>query len=419
MAAVPSSLPSFSLRPAEPGDFDAYMDAFESVAAEGRWLGAESPIDRAARRAGFDRAVAGDGAVLYLADSADGGGIVGSVYASVAGGIVDLGMFVVDGRRGGGIGSALLEAVIDWARHQEAHKISLAAWPANHQAIGLYARFGFRVEGNRRRHYRRRSGALWDAVLMGLILDHTSAGGPGRPADRPPIVVPDGGISSPAGGIVLRPWRRADIRALVALIDDDEVQRWLDRVPHPYSAADGEEYVAGTRVWLAAGTQVALAITVYGALAGSVDLRLSGRDPQTAEIGYWVAAAVRGRGVASMAARLLCAFGFETLGLRRIELNAAVGNVASRRVAEKAGFEPRGRPPGVPARGRRPGGLRPLQPDRRSGPRPVGPDRTSRSRAALINGVPTVSDGDLAPCLTDHFWRKVRSLFLVWSSLPR
>jgi RimJ/RimL family protein N-acetyltransferase len=280
--------------------------------------------------------------VLYLADSADGGGIVGSVYASVAGGIVDLGMFVVDGHRGGGIGSALLEVVIDWARHQGAHKISLAAWPTNHPAIGLYARYGFQVEGTRHRHYRRRNGALWDAVLMGLVLDDSSAGGPGRPPDRPPIVVPDGGIRSPAGAIVLRPWRRADIPVLVALIDDAEVQRWLDRVPHPYSAADGEEYIAGTRVWLAAGTQVALAVTVDGALAGSVDLRLDGRDPHTAEIGYWVAAAVRGRGVASTAARVLSDFGFETLGLRRIELNAAVGNVASRRVAEKAGFEPEG-----------------------------------------------------------------------------
>jgi RimJ/RimL family protein N-acetyltransferase len=345
MAAVPSPLSPFSLRPADPGDFDAYLDAFEAVAAEGRWMGAEAPLDRAARRPGFDRAVAGDQAMLVLADAADGGGIVGAVYASMSGGVVDLGMFVVAGHRGGGLGSALLEAVIDWARRQGAHKISLAAWPTNHPAIGLYARYGFRVEGTRRRHYRRRSGALWDAVLMGLILDeNSSVGGPGGGADRPAIVVPDGGIRSSAGGgaIVLRPWRRADLPALVTLIDDAEIHRWLDRVPNPYQVTDGEEYVAGTRVWLAAGTQVALAITVDGALAGSVDLRIDGRDGHTAEIGYWVAAAVRGQGVASTAARLLSDFGFGTLALRRIELNAAVDNIASRRVAEKAGFEPEG-----------------------------------------------------------------------------
>src|SRR5207249_5361479 len=108
MAAVLSPLSSYSLRLAEAGDFDTYMDAFEAVAAEGRWLGAEAPLDRDARRAVFDRAVAGDNSVLFLADA--GGSIVGSVYAWLSGGVVDIGMFVVSGQRGGGIGAALLEA---------------------------------------------------------------------------------------------------------------------------------------------------------------------------------------------------------------------------------------------------------------------------------------------------------------------
>jgi RimJ/RimL family protein N-acetyltransferase len=38
------------------------------------------------------------------------------------------------------------------------------------------------------------------------------------------------------------------------------------------------------------------------------------------------------------AARLVCRFGFEMLGLRRIEWWARVGNEPSRRVAEKLGF---------------------------------------------------------------------------------
>ena len=339
MAAVPSPLSSYSLRLAEPGDFDAYIDAFEAVAAEGRWMGAEAPIDRVARRAGFDRAVARDDSVLFLAEA--GGVVVGSIYASLSGGVVDLGMFVAAGHRGGGIGSALLEAVVDWARTQEAHKVSLAVWPTNSPAIGLYARYGFRVEGTRRRHYPRRSGALWDATWMGLILDHDTPGGPGpwKP-ERAPILVPAGGIRGPAGsGIVLRQWRRADIPALVAAIDDPETGRTLPHIPNPYTPADAEEYIAGTRVDLTAGKALPVAIEVDGRLAGSIDLRLDEIDGETAETGYWVAAPVRGKGVASTAARLLSDFGFEELGLRRVELNAALNNPASRRVAEKAGFE--------------------------------------------------------------------------------
>ena len=43
-------------------------------------------------------------------------------------------------------------------------------WPHNHAAIGLYEKFGFAREGLLRRHYRRRNGELWDAIVMGRRL---------------------------------------------------------------------------------------------------------------------------------------------------------------------------------------------------------------------------------------------------------
>jgi RimJ/RimL family protein N-acetyltransferase len=55
-------------------------------------------------------------------------------------------------------------------------------------------------------------------------------------------------------------------------------------------------------------------------------------------VGYWVAPQARGRGVATAAVRLLSAAAFEQLDLIRLDLIVAVGNVASVRVAEKAGY---------------------------------------------------------------------------------
>ncbi len=55
------------------------------------------------------------------------------------------------------------------------------------------------------------------------------------------------------------------------------------------------------------------------------------------DLGYWVRTSCTGQGVATRAVRLLARFGFEELGLGRIEIVAAVGNKASQRVAEKAG----------------------------------------------------------------------------------
>jgi RimJ/RimL family protein N-acetyltransferase len=57
-----------------------------------------------------------------------------------------------------------------------------------------------------------------------------------------------------------------------------------------------------------------------------------------AEIGYWVARETRGRGVASRAVVLLGGWLFEALGLARLQTHTETDNVASQRVAERAGF---------------------------------------------------------------------------------
>lgn len=56
-----------------------------------------------------------------------------------------------------------------------------------------------------------------------------------------------------------------------------------------------------------------------------------------ANLGYWVRTSAAGRGVATGATRAVARFGFEQIGLKRIEIVAAVNNLSSQRVAEKAG----------------------------------------------------------------------------------
>jgi ribosomal-protein-serine acetyltransferase len=80
----------------------------------------------------------------------------------------------------------------------------------------------------------------------------------------------------------------------------------------------------------------AITRTDSAAFLGRVGLdQISARG--TANVGYWVRTGQTGQGIATAAVRLMARFGFEDLGLRRLELLVAVDNVASRRVAEKAG----------------------------------------------------------------------------------
>jgi RimJ/RimL family protein N-acetyltransferase len=75
---------------------------------------------------------------------------------------------------------------------------------------------------------------------------------------------------------------------------------------------------------------------------GGVGLNSLNTKNNFANLGYWVRSSQTGRGIATAATLLAAKFGFEDLGLSRIEILMAIENVASRRVAEKAGAKKEG-----------------------------------------------------------------------------
>ncbi|HEV2754204.1 MAG TPA: GNAT family N-acetyltransferase [Actinomycetota bacterium] len=161
-------MPGVVVRPVEVADVEGLLDIYESVAAERRYIAGELPVDRAKRRSGWISMIEGKSPGRYLAAEVDGA-LVG--MASVAGtSPLELGMMVAAPWRGKGVGTALLEACIEWAKESGAHKICLEVWPHNDGAIALYERYGFVREGYRRKQWRRRNGELWDSVMMGLLL---------------------------------------------------------------------------------------------------------------------------------------------------------------------------------------------------------------------------------------------------------
>src|SRR5438132_10638636 len=107
------------VRPAREGDLDAAIALDEAVAIEGRWIAREAPVDRIKRRGVFEADLRRPDANLFVAD--EDGAIVGLLGIELS-------------------------------------------------SYGV-ADFGFEEEGLLRRQYRRRNGELWDALVMGLLLD--------------------------------------------------------------------------------------------------------------------------------------------------------------------------------------------------------------------------------------------------------
>jgi RimJ/RimL family protein N-acetyltransferase len=141
-------------------------------------------------------------------------------------------------------------------------------------------------------------------------------------------------------GILLRSWRMEDAPAVAAACQDPEIPYWIPFVPSPYTDEDAETYVRGC---LEAGDDrrpFAIVDAESGRLLGSIDMRVN--PMRTGHIGYWVAAEARGRGVCTKALRALCRWALDDLGLERLELLTDPENVASQRVAEKAGFRREG-----------------------------------------------------------------------------
>ena len=141
------------------------------------------------------------------------------------------------------------------------------------------------------------------------------------------------------GTLTLRPWRDDDVPALVAAANDPEIPRWTS-VPSPYHETDATTWFATHAPALDAQTGLNLAIVdaATDELLGSIGLVKVALDDARAEVGYWIAAHARRRGVATDALRLLSRFVLGDLEFERLELYADVDNTASRRVAERAGF---------------------------------------------------------------------------------
>lgn len=142
----------------------------DSIAAERNWIATEPPLKRELWRERFDDMVTKDDRVSFVV--LVGGRAVGNGgVIEEAPGLYELGMGLVDGYRGRGLGSRLMDEIIAWTRAKpEAHKIALQVWPHNVAAIRLYERKGFVTEGHLHKHYRRANGELWDTLLMGLPL---------------------------------------------------------------------------------------------------------------------------------------------------------------------------------------------------------------------------------------------------------
>ncbi|SCF35550.1 Protein N-acetyltransferase, RimJ/RimL family [Micromonospora viridifaciens] len=294
---------------------------------------------------------AGTGAQFAVCDAATGELLASCGLVSIDPGLgsAEIGYWTAPWARGREVAVRATRAVARWAF--DVRKLRRLIWQAeigNHASRLVALRAGFRLEGELRLAQPpaggRREGWL-GSLLPGEVPAPGEPGpaGPGTLAARRAAVFghPQPVLFASAGAteLRLRPMEERDLDAVVTTCQDEQTVRWTG-VPHPYQREHAEGYLRDVvqAAW-ARGTAASYVVAdPDDHYVASIDLRLSPADPLVADVGFMTAPHARGRGYLPAALAALCAWGFTTLGLARIEWRANVGNTASRRVAEKAGF---------------------------------------------------------------------------------
>jgi len=247
----------------------------------------------------------------------------------------EVGYALHPGARGRGVMSRAVRLYLAWGFraldlqvvHWRAH---VGNWPSRRVAWAA----GFRVEGTVRGLLVQR-GERRDAWVGSLQRGEPMA--PAHPWYFPPTLR--------GAGLTLRGHRDSDLPRIVQACKDPQTVHWLTEVPVPYTTEDarahleavqGEQASGAAMYWVVAGPddEVLAELALFGLRAGASD---------SGELGYWAHPAARGRGTTTEAVRMVCRHAVIPreeggLGLSRLLIRAADGNLASQRVAEKAGF---------------------------------------------------------------------------------
>jgi RimJ/RimL family protein N-acetyltransferase len=288
----------------------------------------------------------------FAVDDADGR-YAGTVDLRPDGAAASVGYGLGPWARGRGLSSRALRLLLEWGfatlgvdvMHWHA---VVGNWPSRRVAWAA----GFRVDG----------------VVRGLLAERPGAdGGPPRRLDGWVGSLRRGEPTAPAhawhtppaltdGHAVLRLHRPQDVPRMVEACSDALTLRWLPALPSPYTTVNALAHLEEIQAHHADGvaTYWAVGRPDDDTLAGEIGL--FGLSPdgvsRSAEIGYWTHPDARGRGLTTSAVRLvvrhaLLPLDVGGLGIQRLLLRAAEGNVASRRVALRVGLHECGRDRGV------------------------------------------------------------------------
>jgi len=188
--------------------------------------------------------------------------------------------------------------------------------------------------------------------MHGNFLSSDQYPAPAIPPQPPPAILiapfngelnqrPAAQLAASTASVLLRPFATEDAPHLYEAAREsmDPLCEWMTWCRPEYSLQDSERFIVEAAEDWAKGERYSFAIidTSDGTFLGSAGINHVNRTHGFANLGYWVRNSKTRRGVATAATVQIARFALRQLGLSRIELLIPADNLASQRVAQKAG----------------------------------------------------------------------------------
>ena len=147
------------------------------------------------------------------------------------------------------------------------------------------------------------------------------------------------------GRFTLRPTLESDVTVIYEACQDPLIPRFTT-VPINYTMSHALDYFQRIPASIELQREIPFVIE-FGVgdekeFAGVISLHTISIDNHRAEIGYWMHEQMRGKGIATVAVKMLTGYGLDTLGFKRIEAAVDLENTWSQKLLISAGYEREG-----------------------------------------------------------------------------
>ena len=147
------------------------------------------------------------------------------------------------------------------------------------------------------------------------------------------------------GLITLRKPHLDDTQAVFDGCQDPLIPRFT-AISADYSMAHALDYVQRTDASVRTQRELPFVIEFGNGddkvFAGTISFHSVSVKNSVGELGYWMTSSMRGKGIATTAARMLTDYGFASIGFKRVEALVDIENIASAKLLESAGYQREG-----------------------------------------------------------------------------